>query len=161
LSFLANATYQLKDDITLFGGTIDNLNGEIGDPKLAGDLNTTLVRGPTTLFWGVDFIGKSSNKKQFIQDNGALCNFNQDTIDIFGDYCYKVNTARRFYHSISITQKFGSDERLELTAGVSNLFDTRPPRISTPAVSSLGQVPFVSQYDWLGRRLFVSAKIKL
>ena len=41
------------------------------------------------------------------------------------------------------------------------LFDAKPPRISTPAVQSIGQVPAVSQYDWLGRRFFVAVKTKL
>ena len=160
LSFLANATYQLKDDITLFGGTIDDLNGEIGDPKLVADLNTTLNHKKTSVFWGVDFVGKSSNEKQFIQDNGALCNFNSDTQAIFGDYCYKVTTGATFYHSASVTQRFGAKDRYEFTLGVSNIFDTKPPRISTPAVQNIGQVPAVSQYDWLGRRLFISAKAR-
>jgi iron complex outermembrane receptor protein len=58
-----------------------------------------------------------------------------------------------------VTQRFAND-RYEFTLGVSNLFDAKPPRISVPAVVNLGQVPAVSQYDWLGRRLFFSAKAR-
>ena len=78
---------------------------------------------------------------------------------IYGDYCYKVNVEPRFYHNASVTQRFAND-RYELTLGVANLFDTKPPRISTPAVQSIGQVAAVSQYDWLGRRLLFSAKAR-
>ncbi|WP_197018430.1 TonB-dependent receptor domain-containing protein [Sphingomonas sp. URHD0057] len=159
LSFLGNATYQLKDDVTLFGGTIDNLNGEIGDPKLVADGKFTLDHKNTSFFWGIEYVGKASNAKQFIRDNGGLCNTNPDTHLIFGDYCYKVNVEQRFYHNASVTQRFAGD-RYELTVGVANLFDTKPPRISTPAVVNIGQVPAVSQYDWLGRRLFFSAKAR-
>ncbi|WP_309662303.1 TonB-dependent receptor, partial [Sphingomonas sp.] len=158
-SLLGNATYQLKDDITLFGGTIDNLNGEIGDPKLVADVNLTLDHKDTSFFWGIDYIGKSSNAKQIIQDNGGLCNTSAGTAAVFGDYCYKVNTKAKFYHSASVTQKV--TRRFELTLGVANLFDAKPPRISTPAVQSIGQAPAVSQYDWLGRRFFVAVKTKL
>ena len=158
-SLLGNATYQLKDDITLFGGNLDNLNGEVGDPKLTGDVKMTLDHKATSFFWGIEYIGKASNAKQFIRDNGGLCNTNPDTMLIYGDYCYKVNVEPRFYHNASVTQRFAND-RYELTLGVANLFDTKPPRISTPAVQSIGQVAAVSQYDWLGRRLFFSAKAR-
>ena len=88
-SLLANATYQLKDDITLFGGEIDNLNGEVGDPKLIADVNLSLDKGPMSFFWGIDYVGKSSNAKQFIEDNGALCNVTTNGVATYGDYCYK------------------------------------------------------------------------
>lgn len=159
-SLLANATYQLKDDITLFGGTIDELNGEIGDPKLTGDLNLTLDHKDTTFFWGIDYVGKSSNVKQFLQDNGDLCNLSPGSQAIFGDHCFVVKTASRFYHTASVTQRV-ADDKFEFTAGVANLFNTKPPRISVASVQSIGQVPAVSQYDWLGRRLFVSFKAKI
>jgi iron complex outermembrane receptor protein len=158
LGVLANATYQLKDDITLFGGTIDNLNGEIGDPKLTGDLNLTFDHGPTSFFYGIDFVGKSSNAEQFIRDNGGLCNTNPDTQRIFGDYCYIVNTEAKFYHSASVTQRI--TDRFEMTLGMANIFNTKPPRISVPAVQNIGQAPAVSQYDWLGRRMFVNVKAR-
>ena len=164
LSVLANATYQLQDDITLFGGEIDDLNGEIGDPKLVADLNLNLDRGPTSFFWGIDFVGRASNEKQFIEDNGALCFGDPETSNlplIYGDtVCFDVVTKPTFYHSASITHRLVED-RFEITAGVSNIFDTKPPRISTAGVVSLGQVASAaSQYDWLGRRFFLSAKAR-
>ena len=160
LSLLAQVTVQRKDDITLFNGTVDNLNGEIGDPKFSADLNISWeLNKRTSFFWGVDIVGKTSNKKQFIRDNGGLCNINPEVGSIYGDYCYVVSTPRVAYHSVSYTQKVG--DTFEFTTGVANLFDKRPPRISVAAVSSLGQAPFVSNYDWLGRRFFVSAKAKI
>ncbi|MEO5612271.1 MAG: TonB-dependent receptor [Sphingomicrobium sp.] len=160
-TFLGQATYQKKDNITLFNGTVDNLNGEVGDPKLTADLNLSWdLPSDTSLFWGIDYVGKTSNKKQFIRDNGGLCNINAETASIYGDYCYVVNTKPVFYHNVSVTQKLMGD-RFEATLGVSNLFNTRPPRISVAAVSSLGQAPFVSNYDWLGRRVFVALKARI
>ena len=47
---------------------------------------------------------------------------------------------------------------LELTLGVRNIFDTKPPRVSTIGggglPSLIGPVVGTSQYDFLGRRLF-------
>jgi iron complex outermembrane receptor protein len=46
-----------------------------------------------------------------------------------------------------------------MTLGVSNLFDTAPPRMSVlngGQVAMLGQSAAVSQYDFLGRRFFMN-----
>ena len=159
-SLLGNATYQLQDDITLFGGELDDLNGEIGDPKFIADVNLNLDRGPLSVFWGIDFVGKASNRKQFIEDNGDTCNLSVNAQLLYGgEYCYDVTTQATFYHSASVTHRFFED-RFEITGGISNIFDTKPPRISTAAVQNIGQVPAVSQYDWLGRRFFISAKAR-
>ena len=56
-------------------------------------------------------------------------------------------------------------DNLQLTVGVANILDTKPPRASTVfngGISSIGQVPvFGSQYDYLGRRVFVNLRAKL
>ena len=167
LSVLLNATYQQQDDITLFGGELDDLNGEIGDPKLTADLNLNLDRGPWSFFWGTDYVGKTSNHKQFIEDNGAVC-FNDafDPTDPFvdvygGQYCYVIKTKAKFYHSASITRRI-ADDRFQITLGVANLFDTTPPRISPGGVfGDIGQIAGLgSQYDILGRRFFLNARAR-
>jgi iron complex outermembrane receptor protein len=161
LSILGNATYQLKDDITLFGGELDDLNGEIGDPKFTADLNVTLDKGPWSFFWGTDYVGKTSNEKEFIADNGGLCNTNANNVLLYGNYCYDVTTEPKFYHSASITRRI-ADDRYQVTMGIANLFDTTPPRISTAAVfGTIGQIAGLgSQYDLLGRRFFVNVKAR-
>ena len=162
LSILGNATYQLKDDITLFGGELDNLNGEVGDPKFTADLNVSFDKGPWSFFWGVDYVGRTSNEKEFIEDNGALCSLTAQSVALYGgDYCYDVTTEEKFYHSASITRRI-ADDRYQITMGISNLFDTTPPRVSTAAVfGTIGQIPALgSQYDLLGRRFFVNVKAR-
>jgi iron complex outermembrane receptor protein len=67
------------------------------------------------------------------------------------------------YHALSVTRRI-ADDRFEMTLGINNIFNTKPPRISTGiggALSTLGQSPAVSQYDWLGRRLFLAVKARL
>jgi iron complex outermembrane receptor protein len=157
-SLLSQVTYQRRDNITLFDGQTENLNGEVGDPKLTGDLNLTWERGGTSLFWGINYIGKASSEADFIEANGALCNFNPDTQDILGDYCYDRKVEAAVYHNVSATQRVG--DKFEFTVGVSNLLDRAPPRISYISSTSLGNSPYVSQYDWLGRRVFVQAKAR-
>ena len=154
LSFLAQMTWQTKDTITLFNGNIENLNGEIGDPRWTGDFKLNWDLGSTSLFYGVTVVGKSSNEADYVEDNGDTC-FNSA---IYGQYCAIVATPTVFYHNASVTQEVG--DNFEISFGMTNIFDTKPPRLTTTAVSSIGQSPFVSQYDWLGRRLFLQAKAK-
>ncbi len=157
LSFVGNMTWQIQDDISLFDGTIANLNGEVGDPRWTGDFNLVWEIGDTSLFYGLDVVGAASNEEDFIELNGTLCDITPNGVGTFGNYCYDPDVEATFYHSVSITQKVM--DSFELTLGVSNLFDTRPPRISEGS-NVLGQSPFVSQYDWFGRRGFVSAKAR-
>ena len=166
-SFLGNATYQIQDDITLFGGELDDLNGEIGDPKFTADVNLNLDKGPWSFFWGINYVGKTSNEKEFTADNGGICfDQNDDPNDPFvavfgGQYCYDVTTQATFYHSASITRRI-ADDRFQITMGVSNIFDTTPPRISPGGVfGDIGQVAGLgSQYDWLGRRFFLNVRAR-
>ena len=60
---------------------------------------------------------------------------------------------------MSVTRRFG--DRLQLTVGVRNLFDAQPPRASVAfsGIGAIGQAPtFASQYDYLGRRVFLNLK---
>ena len=52
-----------------------------------------------------------------------------------------------------------ADGRFKITAGISNLFDNKPPRTTTAVlnggtVQTIGQSVFSSQYDMIGRRGF-------
>ncbi len=164
LSILGSATYQLKDITTLLPGSPPtSTNGDIGDPKLVGDLNATWKpNGGWTLFYGIEYYGKSSNDRKFKERHGgSLC----QTSIIWGDYCVDVTVPAYFYHNVSITKDFGSPaHQLELTLGVRNVFDTRPPQVSTIGGAGLpsliGPVVGTSQYDFLGRRVFFNISKK-
>jgi iron complex outermembrane receptor protein len=76
-----------------------------------------------------------------------------------------VDVPAYFYHNLSVTKEFGTPgNRLELTLGVRNLMDTRPPRVSVIGgaglPSEIGPVVGTSQYDFLGRRVFFNISKK-
>jgi iron complex outermembrane receptor protein len=155
VNFLAQMTWQLKDTFALFAETEVDNNGEIGDPKWVGDFNLTW-RAPSdwTVFWGMDVIGKADNNQDFMDAHGGdLCVESA----VRGDYCVDVSVPTTFYHAASITKEFKRN-KLEFTLGVSNIFDTKPPRTSTIGGTGIpnliGPVVGVSQYDLLGRRVF-------
>ena len=157
LSFLGQATYQTKDTILQLD-EFEDLNGEVGDPKFTADLSLGWEKDDWTLIYGLDIVGASSSVADYIEDNGSLCDVSAVVMGIYeGSYCVRPETPAVFYHSISLTKEF--EDRFEITAGVSNLFNTRPPEVS--GVTTIGGAsPFVSQYDWLGIRGFVRAQAR-
>jgi iron complex outermembrane receptor protein len=162
LTLLGNATYQLKDKSQLLADSpVQDFNGDIGDPKFVADLNATWrTRNNWSFFWGTEIYGASSNEKRFAdRHGGSLC----QTSSIFGNYCVDVKVPTYFYHSASVTKDW-SDLGLEMTVGMRNIFDTKPPRVSTIGGAGLpsliGPVVGTSQYDLLGRRIFINVSKK-
>ncbi|HET7708456.1 MAG TPA: TonB-dependent receptor [Sphingomicrobium sp.] len=169
-SFLGQATYQIEDRVQLFennplnpGGNSrinGNNNGEAGEPKWIGDFNFTWAKKPFTLVYGIDYIGATSDRYDARRINGDdLCAVNA----FRGTICPDFRLERTFYHSASIN--FDLLERYNLTLGVSNIFDTPPPRISRLNSGSGGNIGdgvalLGSQYDYLGRRFFASVTAK-
>ena len=156
LNFLASMTFQRKDTFALFEDTETSDNGESGSPKWVGDFNLTWQSRTKSwsAFYGMDVIGRTSDMKDFLRANGG-----DPCIDsaLRGRYCPKLTTPRTFYHNASVTKSIA--DRFDLTLGVSNLFDTAPPRVSVlngGQITTLGPVAFASQYDFLGRRFFIN-----
>ena len=101
----------------------------------------------------MNVVGGTSNSKAFVEDNGDICL----SSSIYPDgFCEMMRVKPVFYHSVSVTKEL---PHLQITLGVSNLFNTKPPRVSTypnGEVTTIGQSVFSSQYDLLGRRMFLS-----
>lgn len=164
LTLLGNATYQLKDKIAVFRDVVVNNNGTIGDPKFVADLNATWKPTSTlSLFWGTEWYGKASNERLYkARHGGSLCRDENPSV-IWGNFCVRLKVPNTFYHSASVTKEF-KEQGLQLTAGVRNIFDTRPPRVSTIGggglPSLIGPVVGTSQYDFIGRRVFLNLSKK-
>lgn len=170
LNVVLAATRQLKDDVLLLPGTpLESDNGETGSPKWAGEANFTWISPGKkwTVFYGVDFIGKTSEVPDFLEDNGGDPCIDSVNIvtgeELRGRYCPDLTTPATWYHNVSVSRAIGDRDEFELTLGVANLFDTRPPRVSTlngGQIATIGQVPVASQYDLLGRRFFLNVTRK-
>lgn len=154
LALLAQFTVQFKDTVALFEGTETSVNGEDGEPKWVGDVNLTWDKDDWTVFYGLDLVGPTSDEGDFIRANGDLCL----TDVIRGEYCVDAKAEQTIYHNVSVTRKFG--EALQVTAGVSNLFDEHPPAVTTITgeISTIGTSVFASNYDLVGRRIFANVK---
>lgn len=167
LSVLGQLTYQLKDEFTLFQGITTEDNGEVGDPKWIGDLNITWSKAPFTVTYGLQVISKTNDLEDLEDIGGASLTENNclATAAAFalrgGPYCPVYKLPRVAYHSVSAEIEATKD--FTFLFGVSNLFDKKPPLVSTVGtpISAFAQVPLLaSYYDYYGRRFFVSAKAK-
>ena len=162
LAFRAQMTWQVKDKVSLFPGTEIDDNGKIGNPKWVGDFNLGWMKGGWTLFYGLDVTGAASNMADLLRAQGGdACR--TSSFRPGGRFCPDVSVPATFYHSLSLSRDVA--ERFRITLGVANLFDTAPPRVSTVVTATppvIGQAPaFGTQYDYLGRRVFLSVRGKL
>ena len=168
LSILGQLTYQLKDKFKLFQGTTANFNGEAGDPKWVGDLNVSWAKDPYTITYGLQVISKTNDIDNLEDVGGSQLTENNclATNAAFalrgGPYCPRYKLPRVAYHSLSA--EIQATENYSFLIGVANMFDKKPPRVSTVGapISAFGQVPLLgSYYDYYGRRMFVSFKARL
>lgn len=149
LTMNTSHTIQMQDELQLLPtSTPTDDNGEFGDPRWVGEVSATLERGPWSLFWGVDFIGKTSNIDSYGGNTGTY----------FGTpVTFKLKTEETTYHNMSLSRELPYD--ITIMAGVSNVFDELPPAVTTLNLgeyNTVGTSAFTSQYDWLGRRFFVN-----
>jgi len=171
LTLRAEGTWQIKDDFRLLPTSdLESDNGEAGSPEWVADFRATWAHpSGFSLFYGINVIGSTSNVEDFLEDNGGdrcIDSFNTDNpagdLPIYGRYCPDLTTPTTFYHNISISQEIG-DGMFDITAGISNLFDTRPPRVSVlngGQISLLGPVVSASQYPFVGRRAFINVSTR-
>ncbi|HEU0135451.1 MAG TPA: TonB-dependent receptor [Allosphingosinicella sp.] len=158
LSLTGSMTWQLEDNIALFEGTRVSTNGEDGEPKYVGDFSLVwTLKDDWSFFYGLDVIGATSDRGDYeAANNGSLC---QQGSVFYGNFCVDVTAKPRFYHAFSVTKEL---KNFDFTIGVNNLFNTKPPRVTTVSgeISTLGNSVFASQYDYIGRRVFVHAKAR-
>lgn len=160
LTFLADMTWQTRDTVRLLATSpVESDNGEAGSPRWVGDFRLTWQgRDGWSAFYGMNVIGGTSNVRSFLEDrNGNPC----ITSTTYGTYCPDLTAPAVFYHNFSLTKEI--NDKFEITLGVNNLFDTRPPRVSVlngGEISMLGPVVAASQYGFVGRRAFVNVRAK-
>ncbi|WP_213981970.1 TonB-dependent receptor [Sphingomonas sp. dw_22] len=155
LSATAEMTWQTVDYIALYSTTRESFNGEDGEPIWTGAFNVSWEKDSFSAYYGLNVVGGTSDVSDYIADYGDTCL----TSAIYPNgFCDKLRAKPVFYHSVSLTKEL---PHVQITLGVTNLFNTKPPRVSVynnSEITTVGQSVFSSQYDLLGRRGFLSIK---
>ena len=141
-------TYQTDAITALFDDTARDENGEFGEPKLVGRYDFRYLKGDWQFYWGIQHIGEVSN----------LESYGGDTVTYRGEeFRVALEADAVLYNNVSVSKDW--DNGLSLTAGVANLFDERPPLVTTlnlGEINTQGNSPFESQYDFYGRRAWLN-----
>lgn len=158
LTLQGQMTWQTRDRIALFDGFFEDNNGEAGEPVFVGDFNVQLDTGPWNFFYGLDVVGDTDDREDYLAENGSLC---RDFTTYDTPVCALLTIGAEFYHSFAVTRDIGENYRI--TVGMSNVTDKRPPRVTQitgSGVPILGDSVVTSQYDLRGRRAFVNFNVR-
>ena len=125
-----------------------HFEGSIGNPKWAGTGHVGYDFGPWYARWGVDYI-KGTND-DFLVDQ-----------DDFPPEVYDFSVPDYWRHTASV--RFEPNDRYSLTAGIANVFDKKPYKITAedPFVNTIANVPLQSGFDVRGRTFFINAQAKI
>lgn len=121
-------------------------------------LSDAFGRGPTgapTGFTGDTCLGNGSGT--FSAATGVFTPNNRVPGD--GIFCRDVGFADDYFtHTVSLRYNF--NDRVTARVGVSNVFDTAPPRVDSSEVLAIANTPIGNGYDLDGREFFGSISVK-
>lgn len=155
----ANVTKYTEQSSRLFPEEfLTDLNGTVTSPDWVGNFDATYRLDNVTFRYGVDWIDGDREKtyKYFAYDELTGVS-DPDLVQAYKDNYY-LEVGNYFVHSASI--QFNIADKYEFTAGVQNLFDRKPPRITAIGYTTIGNAPLYSGYDYRGRTFFVNGSFK-
>lgn len=139
---------QLFDSSQASGFETNDFNGDIGRPKVVGNLRTAFQRNDWTMSWFIDYV----------HETNALTLSPNTSYQGIPDARRDVVAERAVYHGASVLY---DQPDWSVLVGVRNILDQEPPEVSSGVASRYGNVPaFATQYDWLGRTGFVQFRYK-
>lgn len=155
LSLDTQTTWTLETNQSTFADFSTDFLGDIGSPKLVGNFNASINRGPWTAFWGFDWIGPQDNRPDRIRNGQSAFQVIEGRQGLI-----KADAEFTGFHSVSLSYRSegsGLTGGWTLSGGVANLFDELPPAASSVAVGTTGNSILSSQYQeaYYGRRAFL------
>jgi len=148
---MINQIFQLfaTDEPEDYNGTL-GVQGAGAGPKWVGslDLRYTLPSDKVVLRYGLEYVGPQDSS----DDELAIAPF-------LGAVATDLRAEAYWEHSLSV--QFRWEDIGQVTFGVTNLFNTKPPRISSYPTSAgqftrIGNYFNSSNYDILGRQLYLN-----
>jgi len=127
-------------------------NGIYDTPDFVGSFDATYRQDDVTLRYGFTFLDASSGTYDHFATSRLDGSVDAATAQDLRD-SFILDVPAYFLHNASV--QFNFDDRMQLTAGVRNIFNTEPPEISA-AVTTIGNAPLSSLFDFVGRTFFVN-----
>ena len=152
----ANVTKYTEQSSRLFPEEfLTDANGIVTQPDWVGNFDATLAFDDVTIRYGIDWTDGDKNKTYeyfaFDEQTGIT---DPDLVQAYRD-AYLLEVEDYFLHNASV--QFNVEDKYELTFGVRNIFDTKPPRITAIGFTTIGNAPLYSGYDYRGRTFFAAA----
>ncbi|MDI1253639.1 TonB-dependent receptor [Thermomonas sp.] len=149
-------TYTMEDFEQLFSTTSasgfsnSDRNGQIGRPKLVGNLRTLLKRGDWNYTWYMDYVDATKALTLSPTYPTGYSGWIGAQRDIVAE--------SRLYHTVSVRY---NQPKWSVLFGIQNLLDSKPPYVSSGVATRYGNVPaFATQYDLMGRSFFTRLNFK-
>jgi iron complex outermembrane receptor protein len=142
--------FRLFDPNQVQGFEDDDVTGQIGSPDHVANVRATLKRNDWSYNYYVQYVSETDD-----------LDFGAEEITYFGfaNARRDITMDEAFYHSISV---YYEKENWDFLVGINNLLDEEPDVYSAAFRSRRGNVPISStQYDLLGRRLFLRFKWRM
>ncbi len=88
--------------------------------------------------------------------------FSEYSSDYSDEIASHNEIAARFYHDVQLRARVGEASQMEMFAGVTNLFDRKPPKLEDTVFygTITGTTTAADIYDPIGRRFYVGAQLK-
>ncbi len=149
----ANVTKYTEQSSRLFPEEfLTDANGTYVTPDWVGNFDATFRFDNITLRYGLDWIDGSEGTYDFFAFDETTGMVDEGLAQQFRD-SFLLEVDDYFLHAASVQVNVQDD--LEFTFGVRNIFDTEPPRISS-AVTTIGNAPLYSGFDYVGRSFFAN-----
>ena len=149
LIFESNATWVFEDIQQLFDPSLasgfdsNDLNTLVGRPKMVANGRLAFSQGDFTYTWGTNYIRRTSNEPN-VNTEFTYFGFPRAQRDVVAE--------RRFLHSFSV---FYNQANWSALLGIDNVFDVKPPTLSTGAATRRGNIALnATQYPLRGRTVF-------
>lgn len=145
--FRLNHTAQIERSFKQFPDS-DRIQyvGRLGNPKHSGTFNTEWSKDAWRANWNIRYYDS-------VNDYGRFTRGNLTTYR--GIESYFISEApTTLYHTASVNYQF--EAGYDVTFGVANVFDKKPPTGSPSASTTVGNAMLYSQYDQYGRQVFIN-----
>ena len=120
---------------------LDEINGTLNSPKYSGNLDVHYDVQNWRLYYGLGWVGSMSSYDYLGEDPATST--------------YKLSVPNYYLHTVAVGYKAN---KWELTLGVRNLANVKPPEISAQAgYNRVGNAPLYSGYDYIGRTVYLNA----